>query len=350
MWNTLRQLAWLAAIPSWFSAVTFWQKVVALHWLAAPLLITALSVWSTVEVQRIWRLGILQRWHRYTLDYASAVDFSAVLRFRAPVERAIYVRGFIRMPEGEEPPDPVFKGNRSGAKVQRPWRHFVPSTAGTLWVARSFAYPDTALGNCVVMPSRTFKTRGEQYSINAEQWRRGERQPTDRYMRYNEPCEPSIKDLSDPVVLGKWASNRSPIPEWLRLLGTVVRSGQIELIPVPPMKLSAVKELRVVVRTFGSKFVSAETTISTIEELPIIEPDTRPEMARLICTFHEHIQSNVLEGVVRSPIYHDQHEGLRFAIDFIGDPTTGVVETVAVEGATPKSDNRYHDIAMVYFR
>lgn len=122
------------------------------------------------------------------------------------------------------------------------------------------------------------------------------------------------------------------------------------MIDVPPMKLSAVKELRVVIRTFGSKFVSAETTLSAIEELEVIAADTRPEMARLICTFHEHVQSNVLEAVVRSPIYHDQHDGLRFAIDFIGVPSTGEVDTVAVEGAIPKSKNRYHDIAMVYFR
>lgn len=350
MWNTLRQLAWLAAIPSWFSAVAFWQRVMDLHWLAAPLLIAALSIWTTVAVQRIWRQGALQRWYRDALDYASALNLSSALGFSAPVDRAMYIRGFIRMPEGEEPPVPVFKGNRSGAFVERPWRPFVPRTAGGLWVATSFVYPDPASGKRVAMPSKMYKARGEQYSVDAECWRTGNRLPTDRYMRYNEPCEPSIRSLSDPIVLGKRASNRSPIPEWLRLLGTVVRSGQTKLIPVPPMKLSAVKELRVVVRSFGSKFVSAEATLSAIEELQILAADTRAEMTRLICTFHEHKQSNVLEAVVRSPIYQDQHDGLRFAIDFIGDPSTGEVDTIAVEGAIPKSDNRYHDIATVYFR
>ena len=350
MWNTLRQLAWLAAIPSWFSAVTFWQRVVALHWLAAPLLITVLTIWTTLAVQRIWRQGVLQRWYRNAWDYASAFDLLSPLGFRAPLDRAIYVRGFIRMPRGEEPPVPVFKGNRSGAIVERPWRSFVPETAGELWVATSFVYPDPASRMCVAMPSTRVKARGEQYSIDGHRWRTGDRWPTDRYMRYREPREPSIRDISDPIVLEPWANNRSLIPEWLQLLSTVVRGGQTKRIPVPPMMLSAVKELRVVVRSFGSKFVATETTLSAIEELEVIPADIRPEMTRLICTFHEHVQSNVLEAVVRSPIYHDQHDGLRFALDFIGDPSTGVVDTVAVEGAVARSGNRYHDTATVYFR
>ena len=350
MWNILRQLAWLAAIPSWFSAVTFWQKVMALHWLAAPLLIAVLTIWTTLAVQRIWHRGVLQRWYRNARDYGSAIDLLSALGFRAPLDRAIYVRGFIRMPEGEEPPVPVFKGNRSGAIVERPWRPIVPKTAGELWVATSFVYPDPASGICAAMPAKKVKARSEQYSIDAERWRTGDRRPTDRYMRYQEPREPSIRDLSSPIVLETRASNRSRIPEWLQLLSTVVRSGHSKKSPVPPMKLSAVKELRVVVQTYGAKFVTAETTLSAIEKLELIPADTRPEMTRLVCTFHEHAQSNVLEAVVRSPIYHDQHDGLRFALDFIGDPSTGVVDTVGVEGAIPKSDNRYHDIATVYFR
>ena len=350
MWNILRQLAWLAAIPSWFSAVAFWQRVVAFHWLAAPLLITVLTIWATLAVQRIWRQGVLQRWYKNAWDYGSALDLSSALGFRAPLDRAIYVRGFIRMPEGEEPPVPVFKGNRSGAVVARPWSPFVPKTAGGLWVATSFVYPDPASGICMAMPSKRVQARSEQYSIDARQWRTGARRPTDRHMRYEEQREPSIKDLSDPIVLDTRASNRAPIPEWLLLLSTVIHSGQAKKIPVPPMKLSAVKELRVVVRSFGSKFVTAETTLSAIEELQLIPAGSRPEMTRLVCTFHEHVQSNVLEAVVRSPIYHDQHDGLRFALDFIGDPSAGVADTVAVEGAIPKSDNRYHDTASVYFR
>ena len=350
MWNTLRQLAWLAAIPSWFSAVTFWQEVVAVHWLAAPLSITVLTIWTTLAVQRIWRQGALQRWHRNAWSYASAFEPLSALGFRAPIDRAVYVRGFVRMPEGEEPPAPVFNGKRSGAVVEPPWRPFVPKTAGELWVATSFVYPDPALGTCVAMPSKEVKARSEEYSVDAEQWRRGDRRPGDRYMRYTEPREPSIRDVSDAIVLETGASNRAPAPEWWQLLSTVVRSGQTKKISVPLMKLSAVRQLRVVVRSFGSKFVTAEATLSAIEELEVIPADARPEMTRLVCTFHEHVQSNVLEAVVRSPIYHDQHDGLRFALDFIGDRSTGVVDTVAVEGAIAKSDNRYHDTASVYFR
>ena len=347
MWNTLRQFGWLAVIPSWISAVTFWKKVVAFHWLAAPILVAVLTIWATLTAQRIWRQGVLQKWCKDVLDFANGINLSAVLDFRAPIDRALYVRGFIRVPKDEKPPDPMFKGTRSGAYVQRPWRRFVPKNAGDLWVTTSFAYPDPASGIYVYMPSDKVKTWGEQYSIDAKTWRADNRQPTDRYIRYREPTK---GNLSDPIVLGARASNRSPQPEWLRLVRTAVRGGHTEKIAIPPMKLSAVKELRVVVQSYGSKFVTAESTLSAIEQLKPIAPDSQPDMTRLICTFHERAQSNVLEAVVRSPIYHNHHDGLRFAVDFIGDPNTGVVDTVAVEGAVPLSNTRYHDIATVYFR
>ena len=351
MWKVLRELGWLAAIPSWVSAVAFWREVVGMHWLAAPISITFLTVWATLAVQRVWRQGVLQRWYRATLDHASAVDIGSVLGLRPPIDRALYVRGFIRMPEGEEPPDPMFKGTRTGANVQRPWRPYVPKTVGNLWVATSFAFPDPSSGVCVAMPAEKGKTRGEQYSVDGEQWRGGNRLPDDRLMRYREPThEPSIGDLSDPIVLGTRASNRCSKLEWLRLISTVIRYGDTKRVAVPPMRLSPIKELREVLQSYGAKFDTAEATVSSIGQLTPIRADSRAEMTRLVCTFHEHDQSNVLEAVVRSPIYDHQHDGLRFAIDFVGDPDSGVVDAVRVEGAIPASGSRYHDIATVFFR
>ncbi|MDE0703045.1 MAG: hypothetical protein OXH59_04900 [Rhodospirillaceae bacterium] len=337
----------MAVIPSWFSAVTFWKEVVAVHWLVAPISITVLTVWATLAVQRIWRQGVLQRWYRNAEDFVSALDPVSALGFRSPTDRAFYVRGFIRMLDGKEPPDPLFKGSRCGAKAKRPWSPFVPRSAGDLWVATAFAYPNPVSGIYMILPSKKAQAWGEQYSIDAEAWRKGDRLPTDRYMRYREA---ENGDLSDPIILGARTSNQSPKAEWLRLTRTTVRGGHTEKTTVPPIKLSAVKALRVVVQTYGSKFVTAETTLSAIEQLKPIAPDANPEMTRLVCTINEHVQSNALEAVVRSPVYHLQHDGLRFAIDFIGDPDTGVVDAIAVEGVIPMSGPRYHDIVTLYFR
>lgn len=241
----------------------------------------------------------------------------------------------------------MFKGTRSRANVKRPWCRFVPRTTGDLWMATSFAYSDPASGIYATMPSEKVRVSGEQYSIDAKSWHGGNCLRTDRYIRYRERSDGT---WSDPITLATPTNGGSSKPEWLRLVRAVVREGHTEKTAVPPMKLSAIRELRVVVQSYGSKSVTAETTLSAIEQLEPIAADSRAEMTRLVCTFHEHAQSNLLEAVVRSPIYHHQHDGLRFAIDFIGDPDTGVVDTVAVEGAVSKSGARYHDIATVYFR
>lgn len=316
------------------------------------------AVWATLFVQWLWRQGVIQRACRAVLHAASIFDF------RTASDRPLYARGFIRVPEGKEPPPATFAVSKSGARVKHPWRKGVPDGAGDLWVATAFTHTDPDSGRCVVTPAEKIKALGEHYSADAESWHE-DRRPADRYMRYRSridrprgfgvPIGPTM-GYPEPAGANGWSdsiamSPRAPQPGWLRLASVYVDGGAAREVAVPPMKLAALREIRVVVEIQGAEFKAAEATFGTIERLSVAAiADSSPSRLRLVCTLPEYGRSEALEIVVADILYRYEEDGIRFAIDFIGDPDTGVVDTVAIVGAIAEPQSRFEDVVTVYFR
>ena len=57
--------------------------------------------------------------------------------------RAYQLRAFIHLPEGNEPPPPVFECGRNGVKIAEPWKdrpHV--NDERVVWACSTFAYPE----------------------------------------------------------------------------------------------------------------------------------------------------------------------------------------------------------------
>ncbi|MDD9999375.1 MAG: hypothetical protein OXQ89_16680 [Rhodospirillaceae bacterium] len=216
----------------------------------------------------------------------------------------------------------------------------------------------------MVTPAEKIKALGEQYSADTESWH-DDRRPTDRYMRYRSridgprgPGEPIGAVMGYPERAGAdgWSDSiamnpHAPQPSWLRLACVYVDGGAAKKVAVPPIKLAALREIRVIVEIHGAEFKAAEATFGAIERLAVAAvADSSPSRVRLVCTLPEHGRSEALDVVVSDILYQYEEDGIRFAIDFIGDPETGVMDTVAITGAIAEPQSRFEDVATVYFR
>ncbi|MYL11537.1 MAG: hypothetical protein F4010_05235 [Cenarchaeum sp. SB0669_bin_11] len=209
----------------------------ALHWLAAPLLITALTVWTTLAVQRIWPLAVTR--HRKTRQFV--VDW---WESRPVTERRAYpVRAFIHLPEGQEPPDPVFQCRSNGVKVLRPWRDKpVLGSNDVTWACSAFAYPEGD-GNRYGI-TKAIKGGGPgvfavQFSANGESWHIGSANADDRYSRFRSDGG----HLTQALPLDR-KRIRTP-GNWFELFAVHdTEQNAYQMRPVEPFRLQSIRELR----------------------------------------------------------------------------------------------------------
>lgn len=163
---------------------------------------------------------------------------------RPVAERRAYpVRAFIHLPEGAEPPDPVFQCKANGVKVLRPWRERpVLGSKDVVWACSAFAYPEDDGKRYAV--TKAIKGGGPgafavQFSADGESWHIGSANAHDRYSRFRSDGGQLTRALPvDPKLV------RTP-GNWFELLN-VYNHGEnaYSIGPVEPFRLESIRELR----------------------------------------------------------------------------------------------------------
>ena len=181
---------------------------------------------------------------------------------------ACQVYGFIRVPEGQEPPAPAYRMSRKGLRPRRPWVPSLPAGQDPAWLSVAFA--GRKEGNFRIhtpVIRRLANWDGAYYSHDGHDGWHDERTDADNYVRYR------LDDshLTAVIPLGRAVS------EWVEILnGPLVEGRNLH----DPFDLDCIKELRAYVSFAPSEGLvnfgrfEAEATFQSLSSLPTIIPST----------------------------------------------------------------------------
>ena len=263
-------VVFLANMPGLVGSIQEWpnfaRSILLFSVLGMNVVGTISIILITVHITSVaWNGGEPYR-ARWKAAVAAVRRFGAWLAEFRPVRtherRAYPVQAFIHMPEGQEPPDPVFLSRSNGVKVAHPWRDTPRIGDGSVWACSAFAYPDRDTGQY-----RTTKpvkgggetgTFGVQFSPDGESWHTDGARTDDRYSRLR--------------LDGGHLTNSVPMaPEtiwdphaWFELFGVAVTRGRSELAtsPVDRFRLDAIREIRAELTEIDNQQPSRGQTIA----------------------------------------------------------------------------------------
>jgi len=243
------------SIPSVVGAIAFYGRLGATHTLFDPLLVVALTAWATLSIDRLWRTGVPQTW------FLRMADFATDMLARRGGEGPFHALAFIRVPKGEEPPEPKYACGRRRASPKHPWSRNVPRGEGDLWAARSFVAKGASDVYEAMSPVK-WHAWGEQYSSDdTGGWHADERTQTDKYVRFREK---PAGDLSVAIPLDP----RAPTPEWTRLARLLTGTDTpVKTWAIPPMRMTSLRRLRIVFEP-SSGWARRVPSISTVFDMP----------------------------------------------------------------------------------
>ncbi len=307
----------LLSVPSVAGAIAFYARLAETHWLFAPLLVVLLTAWATLSVDRLWRTGLPRTW------FLRLADLTTDILSPRMGDGPFHALAFIRVPEGEEPPEPEYACTRHRVSPRRPWSRNLPIGDGDLWAARSFVAKDVS-GVYEAMPPVKWHAWGEHYSPDETRgWHGDERTRMDNFVRFRE--EPK-GDLSVPVSLDP----RAPAAEWTRLARLLTGSGstaQTQIIP--PMRMMSLRRIRIVFEP-SPGWAWSVPSISTVFDMPDkLAPASGNQLA---CMFRPEGGSAVLQAeqptVPESLLSASPSHGIHLVLSFSGVDETADSLTV----------------------
>ena len=230
------------------------------------LLMLANGAWLAWFVRTLWRDGFLQRCGSAlastTLHVLDAFQTSP------DTGRPLHIHGFVRLPEGEEPPTPEFFRGRNMVHTKRPWHRFAKGGQGHLWIATAFGYVHPVEGRYEVMDPVVVKCvdEGSIFAQDLREWHY-DRLPKDRYVRFRH----TNGHLTHPFPLGRRVA---PLPTWIPLASLPVSPnlpGGTTRIEFPPMRMDPINELRFVFESHEPSWKNLpviEDTFGATEKIP----------------------------------------------------------------------------------
>lgn len=212
--------------------------------------------WNGREPYRAWCKAAVAAVRRFGECLA---EFRPV---RVRERRAYPVQAFIHLPEGQEPPDPVFLLRPNGVKVAPPWRPKPVIGDGFVWACSAFAYPDRDTGK--YKTTKPVKAGGEtgtfgvQFSPDGELWHTGGARTDDRYSR----LRLDGGRLTNSVPLAP-DTIRDP-HAWFELFDVPVsvEHSRPEPMPVDSFRLDAIREMRAELTERDNQYPSGAQTIA----------------------------------------------------------------------------------------
>ena len=246
-------VVFLANIPGLVASILEWpglaRSILSFSLLGMNVVGTVSVILLTVHITLVASTGgdPYRRW--WNAAVATVRRFPAWLAKFHPARtherRAYPVRAFIQMPEGQEPPDPVFLFRPTGVKVARPWQNDPPIGDGSVWACAAFAYPDPDTGKYTT--TKPVKGGGEagtfavQFSPDGQTWHTDGARSDDRYSRLRRD---DGGHLTNSVPLAP-DTIRDP-HAWFGLFNIPVDSGrpQLATMPIDSFRLDAIREIR----------------------------------------------------------------------------------------------------------
>lgn len=181
---------------------------------------------------------------------------------------ACQVYGFIRVPEGQEPPAPAYRVSRKGPRPRRPWVPSLPTGQDPAWLSVAFAGHKEGNFRVRTPVVRRLANWGECYSQDGRDDWHYERTDADNYVRYRL----ENGHLTAAIPLGRAVS------EWVQILnGPLIERTNI---PCDPFDLDCIKELRAYVSFAPSEGLvnfgrfEAEAAFQSLHNLPTMIPGT----------------------------------------------------------------------------